>query len=196
LEGFSAHPEVAMSLLGGFNWLDILILISLVIGLGVGYVQGLLRQTLGLAALYVGAILGAQYYTVVSGFIHYTFPDVPIRFVNAIGFFVILMLVASVMNWLAFDAYRVTKLKLFPLLDHFVGSLVGLITTMIVVSIFFPILTFTTGEGWPLAESIRYLIVDGLQTSRLLFVFTILEPGLLNALGPWLPGGLPSLFNL
>ena len=41
-------------------WLDVVILFLLVLGLGIGYAQGLVRQAIGLAALYIGAILGAQ----------------------------------------------------------------------------------------------------------------------------------------
>ncbi|MBI4787274.1 MAG: CvpA family protein [Chloroflexi bacterium] len=185
-----------MGFLGGFNWLDVLVLFALIIGLGVGYAQGMLRQMIGLAALYVGAILGAQYYTVIAGAIRFVFNNAPSRFVNALGFFAILLIVTSLINWLAFDAYRSTNLKLFPIIDHLGGSILGLITTVIVISLFLPIVTFGAAEPWPWAEQTRLLIVAGIQTSRLLPIFDLFKPGLLNALGPWLPGGLPSIFNL
>ena len=185
-----------MGLLGGFNWLDVLVLAALIIGLGVGYAQGMLRQMIGLAALYVGAILGAQYYTIIASIIRHVFNNAPARFVNALGFFTILFIVTSLLNWLAYDAYRSTHLKIFPLIDHLGGSILGLITAVIAISIFLPIVTFGAMEPWPWAEPTRLLINTGLQTSRLLPVFDLFKPGLLNALGPWLPGGLPSIFNL
>lgn len=185
-----------MSLLGGLNWLDLLILVTLIVGLGIGYVQGLLRQVIGLAALYVGAILGAQYFTVVAGWIRVIFSQAPSKFINALAFFIILGVVASVINWLFFDAYRSTRLRLFPLIDHLGGSWLGFATTVITISLALPVITFAVGEPWPLSEPTRFLVSAGLQTSRLVPVFDLLKPSLLDTLGPWLPGGLPSIFNL
>ncbi len=177
-------------------WLDIVILLLLIVGLAIGYAQGLVRQVIGLAALYIGAILGAQYYTVVAGWVHALFPGPSSRAVNAFGFFVILIAVVSLLNWLAFDAYHATKLNLFPLIDHMGGSILGLITTVIIISFCVPILTFATGEPWPWSEAARYNLITGLQSSRFLVVFQLFTPGLLGTLAPWLPNGLPSIFNL
>lgn len=185
-----------MSLLGGLNWLDLFILITLIVGFGVGYVEGLLRQVIGLGALYVGAIIGAQYFTVVAGWIRVIFSQAPSKFVNALAFFIILGVVTSVINWLFFDAYRSTRLRLFPLIDHLGGIVLGLVTTAITIGLALPVITFAVGEPWPLAEPTRFLVIEGLQTSRLLPVFDLLKPSLLDALGPWLPGGLPSIFHL
>lgn len=185
-----------MSIFGVLNWLDVAILLVLLIGLGIGYFQGLLRQMIGLAAMYIGAILGAQYYTIVAGWIRLFFATPPVRFVNAFGFFLILLAVTALVSWLAYDAYRATRLRLFPVIDHLGGGVLGLITVVIMVILALPVITFASSEPWPWAEGTRYLIVSGLQTSRLLPVFDLFKPGLLNALGPWLPGGLPSIFNL
>ncbi len=185
-----------MALLGGFNWLDVVLFFLLIIGLFIGYAQGLLRQVIGLAALYIGAILGAQYYTYPAGVIRYLFPQAPIRFVNGLSFIIIFFVVVSLINWLAFDAYRSTRLRIFPLVDHLGGGLLGLITALVAITVFMPVLAFVIGEPWPAAESTRTLLVYGLETSRLLIVFDAFKPLMLDALGPWLPGGLPSIFNL
>lgn len=185
-----------MSLFGGFNWLDLALLVLLFVGVGIGFSQGLLRQILGLAALYIGAILGAQYYTVIAGWFHFLFPDPPVRFVNALGFLIILLAVTSLINWLAYDAYKSTHLRIFPIIDRLSGSLLGLLTAAILISLLFPVVAFASGEQWPWAEGTRLLINYALETSRLIPLFDQFKPELLNALGPWLPGGLPSLFNL
>ncbi len=185
-----------MSLLGVFNWLDVVLLALLVIGVAIGFRQGLLRQILGLAALYIGAILGAQYYTVIAGWFRFLFPNLPVRFVNALGFLIILLAVTSLINWLAYDAYQSTHLHIFPVIDRLVGSLLGFLTAAILISLLFPIVAFASGEQWPWAEGTRLLINYAMETSRLIPFFDQFKPELLNALGPWLPGGLPSLFNL
>jgi uncharacterized membrane protein required for colicin V production len=185
-----------MSFLGGFSWLDALILSLLIAGLVVGYAQGLLRQIVGLAALYVGAILGAQYYGLIAGAIRYVFANAPVHFVNALAFFIIVLGVTTLIEWLVFDAYRMTKLQFMPAVDHIGGSLLCLTTTVVAVSMCLPVIAFAVGESWPFGEPTRFLLMTGMQTSRLVPIFDFLKPGLLNALGPWLPGGLPAIFNL
>jgi uncharacterized membrane protein required for colicin V production len=185
-----------MDLLAGLNWLDLVLLGLLVVGLGIGYLQGMLRQVLGLAALYIGVILGAQYFLIVAGWILVFFPQAPIRFVNAAGFFAIVVAVTSITNWLVYDAYRSTRLRLFPTIDHLVGSLLGLATVAILLTIILPVVTFATGEPWPWAEAARGQLVNGLKTSSLIPMIELVKPAMLNALSPWLPGGLPSIFNL
>lgn len=177
-------------------WLDVVILFLLVLGLGIGYAQGLVRQAIGLAALYIGTILGAQYYTVVAGWVHLLSPGPPSRAVNAFGFFVILIFVVSIINWLANDAYHLSRLRIFPLVNVVGGALLGLLTTVILISVAAPILAFATGEAWPVAESARYNVITGLTSSRFLAIFGLFTPALLDTLKPWLPNGLPSIFNL
>ncbi len=185
-----------MTLLGGFNWLDGLLVFMLFASLTIGYGQGLLRQSMGLAALYIGAILGAQYHTVLANGIRYVFYGVPPRFVNGLAFFIILVLVTALVSWLAFDAYQATKISLFPVVDHLGGSVVGLLTALVTISLCLPVLSFTALEVWPTAEPARLFINEALDGSRMLVVFETLKPVLLSALIPWLPGGLPSIFNL
>ena len=180
---------------GGFNGLDIFIFVIVIVGIAVGFTQGLLRQVIGLAALYIGAILGAQYYSVLSGFLHFIFSSVPLKFMNAISFFIIVGASALVVDLLARDAYQSTKLQLLPIVDHLGGAILGLVTPLITITIVIPVLTFATGESWPLLEQTRFITIGALQTSRLLPLFDHFKPLILNAVSPWLPAGLPSVFN-
>ena len=186
-----------MNLIAGFNWLDLLIFFLIIMSMAVGYAQGLLRQVIGLAALYIGAILGAQYYTVISDAIrHLAFQAGTSRFLNAFSFFVILIFVSAVINWLAHDAYHSTKLQLFPLVDQLGGALLGLVTMAVLISLALPVINFATSEPWAWSETARQLIATGFQTSHFLPFFDEFKPLLLGALRPWLPAGLPSLFDL
>jgi uncharacterized membrane protein required for colicin V production len=185
-----------MGTIAGFGWFDVAIFAGLVVGLIVGYGQGLVRQIVGLAVLYIGTILGAQYFSLVADFIQYVFKSASVRLVNAVGFFLILAAVTAAISWLVFDAYHVRRLKSFPRLDHVGGSVLGLFTAVIIISVLLPVLAFGTGETWLWGESTRFLVVDGMRTSRLIPLFDLLKPGLLHLLGPWMPGGLPAIFNL
>ncbi len=185
-----------MSMLSSLNWVDLTLLGILIAGGIFGYMQGLLREVVSLAALYIGAILSAQYYVMVANWIRAFFPHAPVRFANAIGFLAILLFVTIVINWLVYDAYRSTRIKLLPLLDHIGGGFMGLVTAAVAITLLLPVLRFATSEMWPVGESARLILSGGLQISRVGATFNLAVPRLLDTLSPWLPGGLPSIFNL
>ena len=182
--------------LGGLNWIDLIILFLVLSSLAVGFAQGMLRQIIGLAALYVATILATQYYTTVGDFIRAIIFQPTSRFLNAISFFVIVVVVWLLISWLAFDAYSSTKVRLFPLLDQLGGSILSLVTLIAILSLTLPIITFVVGETWPGNEATRASIEQGLLTARLVPVFEVLKPLFLSGILPWLPHGLPSIFNL
>jgi uncharacterized membrane protein required for colicin V production len=185
-----------MGLLGGFSWLDFALLLALFVGFAIGYAQGLLRQGIGLAVLYIGAILGAQYFSVLAGAVRTYFPDVSSRFINAVAFFVILLGVTTLVNLLVMDAYRSTRIHFFPFIDRLWGAALGAVGAVVVISLLLPVIAFAAKEPWPWIEQVRLVFMNGMETSQLAGIFDGLKPVLLNALSPWLPGGLPSLFNL
>ncbi len=184
-----------MTLLG-FNWLDALLLGLLFASLFVGYTQGLFRQLIGLAALYVAAILGAQYHTLLAGGFRMFLTDLPSRFVNGLAFFTIVIFVTSFVTVLALDAYQSLRLSIYPVLDHLGGSVISLITLVLAITLCLPVLSFAALEVWPTMEPARQFVNEGLNTSNMLVVFESLKPLLLGAMSPWLPGGLPSIFNI
>jgi len=183
--------------LAGLNWIDLTILLIAVFSLAIGYVQGMLRQVVWLAALYLATILGAQYHSLVGGWIRaLTFQPHPSRIVNVVAFLIIVVVVTFLLSWLASDAYPTEKLKLFPLVNQVGGSILALVTMAVVISLLLWIITFSTGETWPGNESLRFTILGGLQTSLLVPLFESFKEPLLKTIIPWLPGGLPSIFNL
>jgi uncharacterized membrane protein required for colicin V production len=180
----------------GLNWLDLTILLIAVFSLVVGYIQGMLRQVIWLAALYIALILGAQYHSLVGGWIRaLTFQTHSSRAVNVVAFLIIVIVVSFLLSWLAADAYPAERLKLFPLLNQIGGSIVSLATTIATISILLWILTFSVGEPWPNNESLRMTIMGGLQTSLLVPFFDALKGPLLETIKIWMPA-LPAIFNL
>ena len=186
-----------MNAIAGFDWLDFLIFFLIIVSMGIGFASGLLRQVIALAALYIGSVLGAQYYTVIGdrirGFAPQSSGD---RFLSAFSFLVILLVISSIINWLAYDAYRSTHIHLAPLLDQLGGTVIGLVTAVITISLVMPVIIFATGEPWPWSEATRQFVLSGIQSSHVIPLFDQFKPLLLSALRPWLPAGLPALFNL
>jgi hypothetical protein len=118
------------------------------------------------------------------------------RLWSAVAFFTILLGVTAIINFLAGDAHRLAKLSMFPLLDHLTGMILGLITIVVILSLVLPILTFVTSEPLPYFEDTRSNFALGMQTARTMPLFQAVKPLILNAITPWIHGGLPSLFNL
>jgi len=180
----------------GLDWIDWILILLIITSLGIGFAQGMLRQIIGLAALYIAMILAAQYYVAVSDLIRAVIFQPTNRFLNAIAFFIIAVVVWSLISWMAFDAYRSTKVRLFPLLDQFGGSILSLVSAIVALTLILPVILFMVGEPWPGNETIRVGIESGMQASRLVPLFTAIKPAILSSLSPWLPMGLPSIFNL
>jgi uncharacterized membrane protein required for colicin V production len=183
--------------LAGLNWVDLMILSFAVLSLVVGYVQGMLRQMIWMAALYLATVLGAQYYTLVGGWIRaLTFQQHSSRIVNVVAFLIIVIAVSFLLSWLAADAYPAEKLKIFPLLNQIGGSILALVTLVVMMTLAVAVLTFATGEPWPGNEELRFNVVGGLNSSLLVPLVQSFKDPLLKAILPWLPAGLPSIFNL
>jgi uncharacterized membrane protein required for colicin V production len=183
------------SLPGGFSWIDLVIVLVVGGGIYVGYSQGLLRQLVGLGALYLAAILAAQNYLPLSEFINRLFQLGLGRFVNVVCFLIIFFGVATIINLIAAEAYRMTKFKIAPTLDVLSGSILGFITVILLLVFLIPVVRFVSGEPFPYIESARSAILQGLQTSRFVPLILSYRPLLLSTLTPWLPGGLPAIFD-
>lgn len=183
--------------LGFFNWVDIAVFLILAGGLLIGYSQGLLRQIIGLAALYLATIVATQYYLPFSNLIYGALGLIPSRFVAVVSFLLIFFAVSALINILASDAYQMTKLRIFPTIDQLGGSFLGLVTIVILLGLFLPIMQFVSGEPLPYFDNARATLVQGMQNSRLVPAFIFFRRDLLNAIAPWLPNGqIPSIFNL
>src|SRR5574341_882134 len=135
--------------LGPFNWVDMAIIVILAGGMLIGFTQGLLRQIIGLGALYLATILATQYYLAISNFIAGLLFVPTSRFVNVVAFVIVFFAISALINILAADAYQMTKLRLFPTIDQFGGAFIGLVSVLILIILFIPLLLFVTGEPLP-----------------------------------------------
>lgn len=181
-----------------YNWLDFALIVLLMVGMVVGYMQGVVRQLIGLAALYVGLVLATQFFQPVSRAFGEMVKAAPNTLTNALAFFALFFVVMSVVNLLALDAYKSTRIRLIPIVDHVVGMLLGLASAWVILTIMVQVLSFAANtQGWGGgAEGIRVLLKDGIASSVFVTVTASTLPMIVNSVKPWLPGGLPALFSL
>lgn len=182
--------------MAGFNWFDFVIIVCLLTGMAIGYAQGLIRQLIGLAALYVALVLATQFFRFLSQTIANIMHTAPNTLFNMIAFFAIFFFALAIINFLALDAYRATRIRIAPWLDHTTGMIVGVISMWIIVSVSVSVLTFAVGtQGWLQAEATRKIVADGITNSRLAQLTQTTLPSIVTLLQPWLPSGLPALFQ-
>lgn len=182
--------------MAGINWVDIVIIVCLLIGMAIGYQQGVIRQLIGLVVLYIALILATQFFRVLSQWLAGLLRVPPNTLSNMIAFFVIFLLALTLINFLAQDAYKSTRIRLMPFIDHTAGLILGVLSMWIILSVSIGVITFAVGaEGWLQAETTRALIENGVKSSRLAQLTEATLPTIIAAIQPWLPSGLPALFN-
>ncbi len=182
--------------MAGFNWFDIVIIVALLAGLALGYSQGVIRQLMSLVALYIALVLATQFFRGLSQLISNILRVQPNTFTNMIAFFVIFIVAFVLINLLVKDAYRATHIRVAPLFDHLGGMAFGLVSAWIIISVSISVLLFAVAaQGWLQAEGLRKVLESGVTDSRLAQLTESSLPVIIATVEPWLPNGLPALFN-
>jgi membrane protein required for colicin V production len=111
------------------NWLDILILVTLVLSVIGGLMTGIVRGVCNLAGLIIGIILAGRFYLTVAGwlsFIHNT------ELANVIGFGLIVIVVMVLAGLIGGLLAKLLSGLMLGWLDHLVGGVLGFIIGCVV----------------------------------------------------------------
>lgn len=184
--------------MAGFNWIDYLLITLLLIGLAMGYAQGFIRQLVGLAAIYIGLVIATQFFVNLTLMFSALTKTPPNTLSNMISFFVILFAVIFIINLLGKDAYRKTRLKIFPLADHLLGMTLGVISMWVLIAVSINVLTFAViTETWlGQAEGYRLILQNGVENSLIAEVTSTSLPMIVSTIRVWFPGSFPALFDI
>lgn len=183
--------------MSSFNWLDLILIFMLLVGMAIGYAQGLVRQLIGLAAVYIALVIATQFFVSLTQLVTSVTLSQPNTLSNALSFFAIALLTLFVLNLLGQDAYRQLKFKLPALLDHLAGIFLGVASMWIILTVVVNVLTFAANtQAWGNAEGYRVILNNGLTYSRIAEVTASTLPMIVATIRPWLPGGLPAIFDL
>jgi len=184
-----------MDILRQINWLDLIMLILLAVGLAQGWFLGFIRQVVSLAAIYIGLVLATQYYSTVSGFLLFLAPDAFPMALEVIAFLLLFILAQIVVNFVTSDVYKSGRLPFLGVLDNLVGAVLGLLVVILGLSIGLALLHFATRIEWPVALDLYATLRQGLEQSYLVPLIQEKIPLLYASLLPWLPQGLPAIFT-
>jgi|YNPNPStandDraft_1061719.scaffolds.fasta_scaffold57337_3 membrane protein required for colicin V production len=126
------------------NWVDWVVLIILIIATILGFIKGLARQIVSLAALIVGFILAARYYVALAPSLRPAFAnDTWSRLVAFLLIFIAFLFLGWIVGWIA------SKLMKGPLrvVDIIFGGLFGFVKGALISAVFIlALLLFPVGQ--------------------------------------------------
>jgi membrane protein required for colicin V production len=106
------------------NWLDVVIIITMVISFIGGFFTGLVRGLLSLVGMLAGIVLAGRFYPAVAGWLIFIHGD---NAANIVAFAMILMAVLIVFGIVATIIHKALSVISLGCLDHFGGAFIGII---------------------------------------------------------------------
>ncbi|HVC33283.1 MAG TPA: CvpA family protein [Chloroflexota bacterium] len=176
------------------NTVDIIIAVCMVTGMAAGFRQGLLRQAIDVAALYVAVVLAAQYYGLVSAALAPSLglDQTTLASLTMFGIFVLAYASLHGMSYLIYPHTSLTQLAIF---DRVGGAGLGLAVGTTIIGVGLTLLVFILQAPWGMNYSNQQVMVSLIGSSRLDTVIQSVLPSFFNTLRPWLPNGLPAILG-
>jgi membrane protein required for colicin V production len=106
------------------NWLDVVIIVTMVISFIGGFFTGLVRGLLSLVGMLAGIVLAGRFYPSVAGRLTFIHSE---NTANIVAFAIILAAVMIVFGIIATILHNALSAISLGCLDHFVGAVLGII---------------------------------------------------------------------
>ncbi|MDH4208282.1 MAG: CvpA family protein [Anaerolineae bacterium] len=178
------------------NWLDIVVAVLFAVGLTGGYLQGLIRQALSLAAILCALILATFLRVPGAGLLAYPYPDMAATTRETIAFLFLAVALVVALEAIQRKALPDTHLLSIGVLDRFAGLLVAIATVPFQLGLAFLILGYLLPIHWPAGDAVRQVLLSGQESSVLMPALNNLLLALLTAVGHLLPEGTPRFLRL
>lgn len=178
------------------NWFDLILVALVLIGVIVGYMQGLLRQLTGLLALYIALVMAAYFHGAVERRIDFFAPKMATEAQVSLAFLGILAVVYVTLYWLGRQAFPETRLTALGFLDQLGGVVIGFLVVGVQIGVGVLILRFVSGVSWIRGDTLRLAFLQAIEASPLVPAFQTYLAFVARTILPWLPAGLPTFFYL
>jgi uncharacterized membrane protein required for colicin V production len=177
------------------SWLnpfDVLIIFTLLVGIALGFIRGLVRMALSLLILYIAMVVAITFYVPVGTWIAYLTGGILPRSNNqALAFVAILILTTSVFNFVVHRVFKDTELPGIRQIDQLGGMILGFILICTWIGLVIVALAFVLGATDTAIGSVRDNMLMYFETSFLIPIFYRFLPIVVATLTPWMPKGLP-----
>ena len=181
--------------LSAINGLDFFVIAVIIWGAAAGFYRGLFRQTGSLLVLYVATALASQYYRPLARWILGSSARM------AAGSTVLIFLATVILTYFFIGLILSDLLRTYgsprPLslkgLLELGGMAIGFVQASLVTGLALVLLSFAVSAPWSEWESVRQILLDGLDHSALASLLTNYLSQTAITLLPWLPAGLPPI---
>lgn len=178
------------------NPFDILIIFGVLLGVGLGFIQGLVRMLLSLAVLYVSAVLGLTFHRSLSNWIIYIF-GLPESLSLGLAFLLIVIVVSTVINFVLRRTYKDTELPGIRQIDQLGGLIIGFFIACVWIGLAILVLAFFLQASDVQNTGLQQNLLAYFRRSALVPIFYDFLGIALATLNPWMPKGLPpKLFRI
>jgi uncharacterized membrane protein required for colicin V production len=177
------------------NWLDVVVAVLFAAGVVGGFFQGLIRQSLSLAAILCALLLATFLHVPAGGLVAYAYPDMAATTRETIAFLVLAVVLVVALEAIQRKTLPETNLLSIGVLDRITGLLVALITVPVQLGLALLILGFLLQIHWPMGETIKQVLLSGQESSVLVPALNNLLLSVLTAMGQSLPEGTPRLLS-
>jgi len=169
------------------NWVDGLLVLLFIVGLTGGYIQGFLRQLMSLGAIVSALILATYLQVPLAAFLTFTFADAAPLIRQTIAFLVPVLLITTALELIQRRGFPQTRLLVLGILDRIAGIVAAFPTVCLQMSVVALIVRFLARLSWPIGNSLRLVLLTGIESSTLLPVFYNLLVYLVTTVGGLLP---------
>lgn len=180
--------------MGSVNTIDVVISVCMVMGMAAGFRQGLLRQAIDLAALYIAVVLAAQYYGLLSNALapSIRIDQTTLASASLFGLFVLSWLVLHGMSYAIYPQTTLNRLAVF---DRIGGAGLGLAVGTAIVGVGITLFVFILQTPWGYDDTSQRAWLSLVTSSRLDAIIQSILPHFFDLLRPWLPRGLPAILG-
>ena len=175
--------------------MDVLLMLIVMGGLVIGWLQGLWRQGMTLASFLAALILATYLQIFVAAWFGFLSPGTPAMVRGTLAFLLLTGVIATSLDFAGRRLFPETRLSVLGIFDRLLGILVGFLTVCIQVSVAVLIFKFLARVSWPMGEGLRLVLVRGIEGSTLLPVFYQILVVIVSTVGPLLPEGIPKFIT-
>ena len=178
------------------SWMDVFLMLVLMGGLAAGYIQGLWRQAMSLGAIIAAIILATYLQVFLTAWFGFISPDTPWVIRGSAALLILVSLITIVLDVVSRRVFPETRLAVLGIFDRLGGIVVGFFTICVQVSVAVLIFKFLARLSWPMGDSIRLVLINGIESSTLLPAFYSLLVIFVRMVGLLLPEGAPRFLDL
>ncbi len=179
------------------NILDLIMALGLAAGAAIGFVRGLVQQTLGLLSIYISMVVGMWAHRLFGSGFKALIPALSRPAANVLGFMTALLIMLNVLAFIAreIEENAAWVKKIPPLVNQTGGLALGFATAVFWLGLLGTALDIIGRAPWVGAEEMGRTLVTLVENSFMADALRYTFWLGLYTVSPWIPGGLPEMFS-